>query len=82
MPKRKWLVVLEATTYARYMGSSNWESACVQQGAKFHVKLHLHKIFLYVFCLRKYFYNEKKKATYSIFSMQSVAVTFRTYRMT
>ena len=33
LPKR-WLVVLEAIPHIQgYMGSSNWGSACVQQGA-------------------------------------------------
>ena len=30
---------------------------------KLVVKLYSHKIFSYVFCVRKYFYNEKKQIT-------------------
>ena len=53
-----------------YMGSSNWGSACVYQGANqrgkiFVVKLYSRKIFSYIFFVRKYFYNEIK-ANYGI----------------
>ena len=47
------------------MGSSNSESTGVQYGANqcrknFQSKIYLRKIFSYVLCLRKYFYNEHK----------------------
>ena len=32
----------------------------------FVVKLHLRNIFSYVYCLRKYFYNKKKRITVSL----------------
>ena len=68
--KRKWLVVLEATTYTRKVGSSKWESAGVSLlvcccPKIFVVKLFSRKIFLYVFCVQNIF--TKKKANYGCF---------------
>ena len=62
--KRRWLVVLEATAYTRICGQQQLRMCwCVVVGKIFAVKLYSRKIFSYVFCVRKYFYNEKKRIT-------------------
>ena len=66
--KRRWLVVLEATTYTRIYGQQRLgKYLCVaganQRGTIFAIKLYSHKIFSYVFFVQKYFYN-KIKANY------------------
>ena len=63
--KRRLLVVLEAITYTSTYGRQQLGKCwCVysreQTNVTFVVKLYSHKIFFYVFCARKYFYNEKK----------------------
>ena len=57
--KRRWLLVLEATTYTY---KDIWAAAIgeVLDQVCFTVKLYSCKIFSYVFCVREYFYNEKK----------------------
>ena len=51
--------------YKDIWGAAIWEVLvccrwCVVVGKIFIVKLYSRKIFSYVFCVRKYFYNEKK----------------------
>ena len=64
--KRRWLVVLEATTYTKIYGQQQfgkwWCVARSQPTSEtfFVVKLYSRKIFPYVFCVQKYFYNENK----------------------
>jgi len=70
--KRRQLVVLEAATITRIYGQQQlgkcWCIAGANQRAKiFVVKLYSCKIFLYVFCVRKYFCNEQK-ANYGTFT--------------
>ena len=76
MPKRwlvksRWLVVLKATTNTRIyivkaaatrevLVCRRWHAVI---GKIFVVKLYSCKIFSYVFCVRKYFCNEKKRIT-------------------
>ena len=43
-----------------YVSSSNWGSAGVSSE---NLKLYSHKIFLYAFYVRKYFYSKKKRIT-------------------
>ena len=52
-----------------YVSSSNWGSAGVSSE---NLKLYSHKIFLYAFYVRKYFYS-KKKANYGSWSKSSNA---------
>ena len=58
--EKRWLVVLEATTNTRIYGQQQLGKCwCVIIGKILVVKLYSRKIFSYVFCVRKYFYNEK-----------------------
>ena len=65
MPKR-WLVVLEVTTYTRIHGQQQlgefWYVAGNQpMRLNFVVKLYSRKIFSYIFCVQKRFYNKKSE---------------------
>ena len=40
-------------------GAVTGECWCVVVGKNFIAKLYSRKIFLYIFCVRKYFYNDK-----------------------
>ena len=66
--KRRWFVVLEATTYTRIHGQQQLgKCLCVagnQREKIFVVKLYSRKIFSYVFFVQKCFYNENE-ANYS-----------------
>ena len=62
--KRRLLVVLEATYTWIYGGQQFGKCWCVVRSQptseNFHCKIYSSKIFSYVFCVRKYFYNENK----------------------
>ena len=59
--KRRWPVVLEATTYTRIYGQQQLgKCLCVGGSQPTRIKLYSRKIFSYVFFVRKYFYNEIK----------------------
>ena len=61
--KRRWLVVLEATTYTKIYGQQQLGKCwCVVIGKIFVVKLYSRKIFLYVFCQYKKIFLQRKKA--------------------
>ena len=63
--KRRWLVVLEATTYTRIYGQQQFGKCwCVVVGKIFIVKLYACKNFLYVFCVRKHFTTKKSRLRY------------------
>ena len=68
--KRRWFVVLEATTYTRIYGKQQLGKCLRVAGSQpmrknFVVKIYSRKIFSSVFFVRKYFYNEVK-ANYGI----------------
>ena len=69
--KKRWLVELEATTQTRiYAWAAAIREMCMlvctrgpnNVGKNFVVILYSHKIFLYIFFVRKYFYNALKKS--------------------
>ena len=65
--KRRWLVVLEATMYTRIYGQQQLGKCwCAIIGKIFVAKLYSYKIFSYVFCVRKYFYNKKSELRYAL----------------
>ena len=57
--------MLEATTYTRVCEQQQLGKCwCVIAGVlSENLKLYLHKLFLDVFCVRKYVYSEKKRIT-------------------